>query len=160
MKLSSRLLQIYQELQPGMPVSDLCCDHGYLGLHAYESEQFPEIIFVDQVPFAMDLLEKNFDQYVKNDENATQVKFITSDAGKVQTILTGNVVIAGVGGMNMMQMLEGLHQNQKLKPNRLILSPHRNQELYEKPELFGLKFSHVKTIEEAGKSYPIFVFLG
>ena len=158
MKLSSRLLQIYQELKPGLPVSDLCCDHGYLGMHAYESEQFPEIIFVDQVPFAMNLLEKNFHQYVKNEENKTTVKFITSDAGKVQMPLTGNVVIAGVGGLNMMQMLEGLHQSHHLKPSRLILSPHRNQELYQKPELFGLPFSHSKTIEEAGKSYPVFVF--
>lgn len=158
MKLSERLLKLYDQLVPGLPVADLCCDHGYLGMHAYKSGQFPEITFVDQVPFAMNLLEKNFKKYVLSDENKTKAVFITSDAGKVQTKLTGNVVIAGVGGLNMMQMLEGLHRNDNLKPDRLILSPHRNPELYQKPELFGLNLSHTTSVMESGYERMIFVF--
>ena len=158
MKLSPRLLTLYEELSPGLPVADLCCDHGHLGMHAYLSNRFPEILFVDQVPFAMNLLEKNFDEYVKSEDNPTLVSFITSDAGKIKTLLTGNVVIAGVGGVNMMKMLESLFQGEKLKPSRLILSPHKNQELFQKPELFGLPHSHTKSIVEAGIKYSIFIF--
>lgn len=149
---------LYNELIPHFPVVDLCCDHGYLGLHAYVTGQFTEIIFADQAPLAMSLLEQNFNQYVKDEDNPTQVKFITGDAGKISHLLTGNVVIAGVGGKNMMQMLNHLHQNQSLKPHRLILSPHRNPELFDQPELFGLKRSHTNSVVESGYERIVFVF--
>ena len=158
MKLSPRLLMLYHELVPRFSVVDLCCDHGYLGMHAYLSGRFPEIIFVDQAPLAMTLLEQNFNQYVKDEDNPTQVSFMTADAGKISNLLSGNVVIAGVGGKNMMQMLESLHQNQKLKPHRLILSPHRNPELFDQSELFGLKLTHTNSVVESGYERIVFVF--
>ncbi len=158
MKLSPRLRALYNELIPGLAVADLCCDHGYLGVEAYVSGKFPEIIFIDQAPLAMKILEEKFNQYVYQSENPTRVKFITKDAAKTEDLLTGNVVIAGVGGMNMMQMLESLHQNNKLKPDHLILSPHRDEKLFEKPELFGLRHSHTNTVMESGYDRPIFVF--
>ena len=137
---------------------DLCCDHGHLGLHAYLSQQFPEIHFVDQVPETMINLEKKFHQYFKDESNPTRVSFITSDAGKVQTPLTGNVIIAGVGGKNMMLMLENLYQKQNFRPQRLILSPHKRVEFFQKPELFGLTLSHTTSVLEKGINRPIFVF--
>ena len=158
MKFSPRLQLLFNEFTPGVPVVDLCCDHGYLGLHAYLTELFPEILFVDQVPFSMMNLEKNFHQYFKKNENPTLVNFITSDAGKVQTILTGNVVIAGVGGNNMMKILEGLHQNKRLKPKKLILSPHKHPEKFEKPELFGLSLSHTLKFVESRIERTVFIF--
>jgi len=158
MRFSPRLRAIYDELLPGLPVADLCCDHGYLGLNAYLSQHFPEIHFVDQVPQTMMVLENNFNQYFKNTLNLTQVNFTTSDAGKIQSILTGNVVIAGVGGKNMMRILDYLNQFQILRPKRLILSPHRHQELFEQSELFGLSHSHTRSVIEAGITRPIFVF--
>jgi tRNA (adenine22-N1)-methyltransferase len=158
MKLSPRLRALYQELKPDLPVADLCCDHGYLGFEAYHSKQFPEIIFVDQVSFAMKLLEKNFQEFVHDEENQTRVQFITADAGKVQSPLTGNIVIAGVGGINMMKILESLHQCGNLQPTRLILSPHKNPELYEKSKLFGLSHSHTSSVMESGYERKIFVF--
>lgn len=139
-------------------MADLCCDHGYLGLWAYETENFPEIHFVDVSSFAMELLEKNFHQYVKKDSNQTQVYFYTADAGRMETPLTGNVVIAGVGGYLMMRMLESLHERGMLRAERLILSPHRHEEQYEKPELFGYQHSHTVHILETGYQRPIFVF--
>jgi len=158
MKLSPRLQAIFDELTPGVPVVDVCCDHGYLGAQAYLSEQFPEVIFIDQVKETMLQLEAKFHQHVKNDEIQTRVSFITADARKVKTPLSGNIVIAGVGGKNMMEMLGGLFHSPDFKPTRLILSPHRNPELYETPELFGLKQLRSTSITEGSVTSPIFVF--
>jgi tRNA A22 N-methylase len=158
MKLSPRLHAIFKELTPGQPVADICCDHGHLGAHAYLSGQFPEIIFVDQVVESMKQLESKFNQYCRNSENPTRVEFITVDAKKLRSSLTGNVVIAGVGGLNMMEMLEGLFTSPSFKPRKLVLSPHRNDELYERAELFGLKHSHTSTVIEDGRTRSIFVF--
>jgi len=158
MKLSRRLQAIYDELKPGVPVADICCDHGYLGAHAYLSKKFPEIIFIDQVKETMIQLETKFEQFVRDDEIETSVNFITADARKVRVPFSGNVVLAGVGGKNMMEMLEGLFQSPDFKPARLILSPHRNPELYEKSQLFGLPFSHSNQVTEADVTSPIFVF--
>jgi tRNA A22 N-methylase len=158
MKLSARLQALYNELIPGMPVVDLCCDHGHLGLYAYESEQFPEIVFVDQAALAMRILAENFQKYVKDEENLTHVTFITADVGKLQISLKGNVVAAGVGGINLMIMLKSLHESGRLECDVLIVSPHRNNELYEHAELFGLKHSHTHKITETGRERSIFVF--
>jgi len=125
------------------------------------SQRFPEITFIDQVQEAMSLLESKFNEYFKGEpgaENSVKVQFITADARVVNTPMSGNVVIAGVGGKNMMEMLEGLHQSPEFKPTRLILSPHRNPEIFEKPEMLGLKHSHTKTVIESGRTISIFVF--
>ena len=158
MKLSHRLQAIFKELAPGVPVVDIGCDHGHLGAHAYLSEKFPEVVFIDQVEETMAQLEIKFHRYVKKEVIQTRVNFITSDAKKVQAPLSGNVVIAGVGGKNMMSMLEGLFQSPDFKPTRLVLSPHRDPELFEKAELFGMQYSHTTTVVEAGRARPIFVF--
>lgn len=158
MKLSPRLFALYSELTPGLAVIDICCDHGLLGLFAYDSKLFPEILFIDQVPSIMTSLENKFLKHFKNDANETQVRFMTADGGKMREDLKGNIVVAGIGGINMMEILLGLFESGHLKGQKLILAPHRNYELFQKEELFGFKYTHTTEVEEAGRLRPIFVF--
>lgn len=158
MRLSERLFALYSELTPGLAVVDICCDHGLLGLFAYDSKLFPEIVFIDQVPLIMQSLEKKFLSSFKNPDNPTKVTFITADGGKVKTALKGNIVVAGVGGLNMMEILLGLYESGNLQGEKLILSPHRNPELFMKDSLFGYTYSHTTEVEESGRMRPIFVF--
>lgn len=60
LKLSRRMQYVYDHLLTGSPVWDFCCDHGYLGLNAYSSGDFPQIHFVDQVPHIIEKLESRF----------------------------------------------------------------------------------------------------
>lgn len=158
MKLSPRLFALYSELTPGLPVVDICCDHGLLGLFAYDSQLFPEILFIDQVPIIMKSLEQKFQKSFLNDANSTKVRFITADGGKVKEPLKGNIVVAGIGGINMMEILHGLHDSGNLQGEKLILAPHRNPELFMKENLFDYQYAHTTEVEESGRVRPIFIF--
>lgn len=158
MKLSPRLLALYSELTPNFPVVDICCDHGLLGLFAYESQNFPEIHFIDQVPLIMENLQNRFSKNFLNSENPTKVAFTTADGGKVRTPLKGTIVIAGIGGMNMMEILLGLAQSGNLQAEKLVLAPHRNYQLFHQETLFDYIYAHTTEVEESGRMRPIFVF--
>ncbi len=158
MKFSRRLRAIYQELTPGLPVVDVCCDHGHLGLQAFLSNHFPEVVFIDQVEHSMIELEAKFNRYFTSHESQIKVRFITSDAAKVKEPLSGNVVIAGIGGNTMMKILEGLFQSADFKPNKLILCPNKQRENFEKSELFGLQHLQTSTVVELRIERSIFVF--
>jgi tRNA (adenine22-N1)-methyltransferase len=127
-KLSFRLQKILDECLQGEELWDLCCDHGQLGIAAYHSKIFKKIIFVDQVPSII--------QELKSRVAGLPVDVICSDAGKLPHKLKGNVVIAGVGGLNMKEMVDSLNQEKKLFAKRLILSPHRDEPIFENRHLF------------------------
>ncbi|MBC7396645.1 MAG: SAM-dependent methyltransferase [Bdellovibrionales bacterium] len=158
MKFSPRLRALYEACPEGQALADLCCDHGHLGVYAYTSMRFPRVLFVDQVGHTMQNLEARFDQYVRRSDHPTSAIFLTSDAGKIPFALEGTVVIAGIGGVNMMRILNELKSADRLKAHTLILAPHRHRELFEHTELFGLP--HVRTLEvtEKGIIRPIFIF--
>lgn len=158
MKFSPRLRALYDACEPGHPLADLCCDHGYLGIHAYASKLFPEILFVDQAEHGMQILKQKFAQYADVDSRATQVRFLTSDAGQIKVPLQGTVVIAGVGGVNMMKILSELEKRGMLQARSLILAPHRHRHLYEVEYLFNFRKVSVTEITEKSIQRPIFVF--
>ncbi len=159
MKLSHRLKTIYDQAIPQAPLWDLCCDHGLLGLYAYEAQNFPEINFVDQVPTIMQHLESIFKSKFLNALNPSATNFITEDAGELKTPLTGTVVIAGVGGLNMREMLINLQKKQLLTASRLVLAPHRDEALYQNPDFLpDYILKEELSVLENGKLRLIFVF--
>ena len=158
MKFSSRLRTLYESCVPGQPLVDLCCDHGYLGIHAFASKQFPEIVFVDQAKHGMELLRQKFEQHADLAAHPTKIQLITSDAGELNITLKGTVVIAGVGGVNMMHILSRLEHRGLLQAETLVLAPHRHRELYDVEFLFKFKRISVKEVIEKSIVRPIFVF--
>lgn len=124
--LSNRLKLIFDQLLPGEAVWDLCCDHGYLGLHAYQSQLFPEVTFVDQVPEIIARLEERFQRDIIQSHNLTNSRFMALSGEDLNLELIGNVVISGVGSYTIFQILRSLHTKNLLQAQRLILCPQND----------------------------------
>lgn len=147
LKLSSRLQVIYDSLVPGQPVWDFCCDHGQLGIKAYQSGNHPQIYFVDQVPHIMQRLENLFAK--KALENSVCQPFFFCQAGEdIQVDLRGAVVIAGVGSTTIQTMLQAWLKRGNLQASRLIFCPHKGAETLHKDLQSLHKFDSAYRIEE------------
>lgn len=127
-KLSPRMQLIYDQLLPGKPVWDLCCDHGYMGLNAYESGDFPAVYFVDQVGPIVQQLKERFKEKHLDPKSTIQTFFLSESAENLQIHLEGNVVIAGVGSFTIIKILRVLFTKGFLKAERLILCPQDGPE--------------------------------
>ncbi len=159
MKLSHRLNTIYQNVLPQAPLWDICCDHGQLGLFAYQHQLCPQVYFVDQVETIMTNLERLFQKKVLFETSPVETYFFTKDGAKLDNKLTGTVVIAGIGGLNMKSMLLSWQERNILWASRLILSPHRDESLYQKADfLRHYVLTQEKIILENGHLRYIFIF--
>jgi tRNA (adenine22-N1)-methyltransferase len=150
---------IYDQLQPGLPVWDVCCDHGHVGLWAYVSKQFPEIHFVDQAAHLVKRLEELYQQRL-GPGPWQGANFHPVAGQQVAQAVTGNLVIAGVGGITVREIIEGLDKNGKLCASRLVLSPHGDENfLQESPALVKNYAMHSKEcVQEKTRERPIFVY--
>jgi tRNA (adenine22-N1)-methyltransferase len=163
MKLSNRLQFIYENLLPGMPVWDFCCDHGYLGVEALKSGQFPKVFFVDQVPHIVENVESVVAE--KFSEFLTRAHFIVSKGEEIEEVVQGNVVIAGVGAFAIFKILRALCDRHLLQAHRLIFCPQRDEEkfvamLNDLGESFTARFFLFGTtlLEERFRSRTIYIF--
>lgn len=162
-QLPPRLQFIHDNLIPGEPVWDFCCDHGFVGLSAYKSGKFPEIYFVDQVSSIMEKLSRRFDEKFYRVEQNTQVRFLTLPGEEVKDVLKGTVVIAGVGGIAIHKIVKNLHEQSLLKATRLILGPQRDEQKLEEM-LCQMLDSDYKIcnvdyrIEERGRTRKLLIF--
>ena len=120
------------------PFWDLCCDHGYVGIGALESGRFSEVNFVDQVSHIIERLEILLNQHFLGTK-VDQYHCYAIDAMKIEKELFGTILIAGVGGLTISNILEQLFESKKLKAKRLILSPHTD-ELYLRNYLHSIGF--------------------
>jgi tRNA (adenine22-N1)-methyltransferase len=118
--LSARLQQIYDLLLPGKDVWDLCCDHGYLGIVAHKSRRFSRIHFVDRASHLVESLRLRW-QLEQN------MFFYPQPVEDLEPVLEGNVVLAGVGGLAMLSILERLERRGRLGAQRIILAPQRDE---------------------------------
>jgi tRNA (adenine22-N1)-methyltransferase len=161
-RLSARLEAIYNSLLPGCNIWDFCCDHGLLGLKAYQSRCYDEIFFVDKAKSAIDKLQLQFYKLAHKSENLTQIHFIISMGQQINQTVNGNVIIAGVGAALILKILEGLSLNSVLQAQRIILAPqnHLNTLLERMHEKFDREYFLLQKIEveEVGRLRTILVF--
>lgn len=154
-KLSSRLRFLQSLLLEGEDVWDLCCDHGLLGEAAWASGRHPHVHLVDRVPAIMERLRARLGE-------REGMSFWTEDAGRLPVILGGTVVIAGVGGSRISEILEALRQESRLQARRLVLSPHKDEEDLAKnlPQILGPEWKLVAThqIEEGPRVRPVLLW--
>ena len=127
MKLSDRLTTVFQNLLPQKDVWDVCCDHGYLGIAAYQSEKFNNIYFVDRVSTIIEQLHLQFNKHAFRSQSKTLAHFICENAEKIKALVSGTFCVTGVGGLIIFKILEGLSSNGFLNADRLILGPHRDE---------------------------------
>jgi tRNA (adenine22-N1)-methyltransferase len=123
-KLSKRMLLFLEQAIKHKPLWDICCDHGFVGLGALR-DQFSEVHFVDQVPHIMDTLRTRLEQYPPKTDCKFSLHVIPAEL--IDQDIFGTCLIAGVGGLTIKNILSALIVNQKLKAQRLLLSPHTDE---------------------------------
>ncbi|MBX3039721.1 MAG: SAM-dependent methyltransferase, partial [Bdellovibrionaceae bacterium] len=73
----------------------------------------------------------------------------------------GTVVIAGVGGDRILEILEALDGNGYLTADRLVLSPHKDERVFVEKFSEGLgkrwRLSEPLSVRESGRERPIWV---
>lgn len=126
LKLSERLQVIFNSLLPNQPVWDFCCDHGYLGLVSYHSRRFPAVYFLDQVAEIIDALKIKFHDSYFHHQNPTQVYWVNARGEDLKELVSGNLVIAGVGAKSIMEIIGALSDRQLLDCTRVIIAPQNH----------------------------------
>lgn len=131
-------------------VIDTCCDHGKLGM-AFLND-FP-VLFVDQVPSIMKNLERIL---VRTPHD--NYKLETKKAQDLVLAPNKNLVcIAGIGGIQLISILESLLKNNDLKKSHFLLSPQ--YQLFEVRRFLiaqGFKKIKEELIFEKGKGRELF----
>lgn len=125
-KISFRMRTFIEHAIVGGPFWDVCCDHGYVGIRALESNLFSEVYFVDQVPHIMNRLETLLEQSRKTTKEHKYF-FYTQAGQDIESPVHGTLLIAGVGGLTIKTILASLIERKILHAKRLLLSPHTDE---------------------------------
>jgi tRNA (adenine22-N1)-methyltransferase len=108
MKLSTRLTALCQTIPDNtyQHIWDCCCDHGYLGQQLMTEHPQSKIHFVDVIPHLIEEVKKRL-------INVPDGNWLThyEDAAKItlETAQNNLVIIAGVGGDLLMEMVEAIY---------------------------------------------------
>lgn len=140
MKLGIRLQKI-KEMVNGYPdekklgfdeIWDCCCDHGHLGFALLNEKLASKVHFVDVVASLTDKVKQDLNQFYKGDPTQWEVHCI--DVAKLPINVNDQkkhlVIIAGIGGELMIELLKPLFNRMKIEQAtniEFILSPvHHN----------------------------------
>jgi tRNA (adenine22-N1)-methyltransferase len=113
-KLTPRLAKIAQLLLAHQPqqryhsVWDCCCDHGYLGFHLLASGLFQQSYFVDQIRHITDQVSQVLQRH-----GGDRYQVLTMDVADLllDRDVKHCVIIAGVGGRAIIEMLAAMRSN-------------------------------------------------
>ncbi|MCJ8313747.1 MAG: tRNA (adenine(22)-N(1))-methyltransferase TrmK [Saccharospirillaceae bacterium] len=127
MKLSARLNHLFENIIFQHQQThydefwDLCCDHGFLGMKLFEKAKTSRVHLLDQVPKILDGLENKYAKF-----NDGRIEFRMQDAKTVELDATKNhmIVIAGVGGETLIEILEAIITNNPAAKMDFALSPN------------------------------------
>ena len=102
------ILELVTRLQQQNPYSciwDCCCDHGYLGIKILVEDLCEKLIFVDQLAHIIEQLSSRLAPFCTGKH-----ELITADAGDLcfDSQQRHLVILAGVGGVNMVQIINAI----------------------------------------------------
>jgi len=154
--MSDRIRRLASFVRPHSVLYDLCCDHGYIGLSAWDRKPLAGLVFVDQSQNALRAVRTSLVKRSLIDDARIQV---INDAAEKIAIdpRPGDFVIAGVGIRTIVTIISELFP-QGLGPHRLIICQEKNSfELrsFLKAKAFGLVAEDV--VMEAGRFREIMV---
>ncbi len=143
-----RLDILFNLVGSGETFADIGCDHGYLAEMVLRENKFEKIIISDiskkSLQKAIDLLKPYGDR----------VTALVSDGFENFSVLPDEVIIAGMGGEEIVKILS----NAKSLPKRLVLAPQKNTDKVRKfLVLFGYKILKDFTFKDKGKFYDAIV---
>lgn len=159
MKLSPRLAAALDNALTELPLWDICCDHGLLGIQALKTRQFSQVHFVDQVSHLMISLENKFKIRTK-DISRPLAHFYTIPAESLRIKLTGTVCVLGVGAQKIEGFLRSWIEAEILEAQRLILGPHKDESWFMKeviPSLHPYRLEKQISIQERGRERILFI---
>jgi tRNA (adenine22-N1)-methyltransferase len=139
MPLSHRLQSLLDRCQPGLPLWDLCCDHGLLGLEALNSGLFSEIVFNDAVAHVLEPLRAQLGEF----ENARVVHAFAED---IVEPLTGNLVLAGIGGEKIFRILSRHLAAGRLHAHNIVACPEKHADWLCRQRLEGYALKETAVI--------------
>lgn len=163
MKLSKRLQQIDHMITKKYDhIWDCCCDHGLLGRHLLTRNAAATIHFVDVVEPLMADLESYLLKHHVAQNNQTilkskwQVHCLDAEMISIQSNASSLVIIAGVGGELLIEIVEALltaHPDQDLE---FLLCPvHHNYKVRQSLVSLGLGLLDEKLVIENKRFYEV-----
>lgn len=132
MALSLRLQTLLDRCDSGLPLWDLCCDHGLLGLHALVSGRFSEVIFNDAVAHVLEPLRARV---------GDDARVICGLAEDISEPMHGNIVLAGIGGERIRKILLAHSARGSLQAHKILLCPEKDAEWLAEQSLDGYQLS-------------------
>lgn len=161
-KASARMKTFVTHGINGLPFWDVCCDHGYIGIHALRSKRFSEVHFVDQIPHIMQRLQALFLQS-SNLRPDYRYAFHTSAGEDIEHKISGTFLVAGVGGTTIKNILQALMCKNLFFADRLLLSPHLDESFMValmESESFKTKYHlvEIKSITEGSRQRPLYIY--
>ena len=123
-QVSDRIQKLAAYVRPNGIVYDLCCDHGQIGLAAWDRLPLRSLIFVDQAPRALEALRKELEARGLAADQRIQVKACAAELLQIAEE-PADFIIAGVGCRTMVNILKKLF-SKGLGRHRLILCPEKN----------------------------------
>lgn len=139
MRLPERLQSLLDLCEPGLPLWDLCCDHGLLGIAALESGQFSEVIFNDSVPHVIEQLSERL-------AGRARCRTVLAFAEDIGEELTGNLILAGVGGEKIFKILSNHSRAGRLRARHVIACPEKHAAWLGDQELTGYTLREQRSI--------------
>lgn len=124
MKLSARLDGLVDMVNgPYAHIWDCCCDHGYLGRRLLDRYPRSVIHFVDIVPSLIERIETSLSEVDRGrwQAHCVDLKILTLPDPEARQL----VIIAGVGGDLMTEMVSELLTNHQSRSLDLLLCPVR-----------------------------------
>ena len=114
--MTIRLNKIVQAIPQVETLCDVGCDHGYIGIGAWEMGKAQRVIFMDISAPSLQKAQNNCANVQMNN-----CQFVCQDG--IQSVHCDCAVIAGMGGLETISIL----QNTTRPPKFLVLQPMRNQ---------------------------------
>ncbi|MGI2170490.1 tRNA (adenine(22)-N(1))-methyltransferase [Shewanella sp. MF05960] len=164
MKLGQRLTQLNDMIPTGYThIWDCCCDHGLLGAALLSRQAAPTIHFVDIVPSLMQQLEDKLQRFYPRQFipqwhvhciDVAQIPL--SDYPETPLPETPLVVIAGVGGDLMIELVNSIcRNNPELQIDFMLCPVHHQYELRQQLIKLECRLIDEKLLEENRRFYEI-----
>lgn len=147
----TRLKEIAKLLAPYTKIADCGCDHGYLLIESFKLSPNYKFVAIDNKIGPLNTCKEN----LKNNPNFNNIRFSLSSGIKDIDNDTEVVVLAGMGGMLIIDILKDDLKNVK----RIITCANRdNANVRKYIYTLGYKITNERIVYENNKYYQIIVF--
>lgn len=159
MKLNNRLKRIKSMIPYShyTHIWDCCCDHGLLGAALLSQATAPNIHFVDIVPEIMSLLKSKLQRFYQNSLSNWESHCLdVSELPITQYKGKNLVIIAGMGGDSITQLVNSINSNHPATNIDFLLCPVHHQFTL-RQQLIQLEFKLINEtlVEENNRFYEI-----